>query len=790
MKLLSLSWILISLSLVYASSIYEPANPWLSLTFILAALLSSFLAFYGSSKARPGEARTRRPASGAATGPVPALKQALFYSLFILLPQLALLPFYAIFASRHHAESLLTPLVSFLMNLFGLPAVAEGPLIYMDAALKSYSFLSTWEKFGLLYLLMILIGLGVSLGLRRELKRAPALLALILVYFILRYTFMIMLYSTYFMHSLFWERSIMIASLIPLCLLLMYLDRGMPAMSLNTNISLDRTTGITALLCTALIFTGSLIFSNMDLGIEKEGRVVIDEYHSDWEWTTEVYDENWYGERSGYNYYCFYNYIDKYYTTSINQKPITKGLLDDCDVLILKTPTKPYTDEEVEVICHYVEEGGGLYLIGDHTNVFGTGSNLNQVAERFGLSFNYDCTYELVGGNLSTYKRPLLLAHKALGTMENFLFATSCTLSAPWYAEDVIVGYGLKNLQADYSQKNFFPADQNSPRLEFGLFLQSAALKHKEGRVLAYTDSTVFSNFWMFMRGKPELLLGNLSWLNRRNAMPGLSTRLVYTVLSLVLLIVNLIWWMRRPRSINTLILIPAAILGFILALATVFVVNALTTRSQEPIKDMVDIGFERAYSDYKLPDDLAGFKSNTDELLTTFYVWTQRLGYFPKSHDTIMDALRSADLSVLVRPKSDIKEVDEILREVEKGAKLLIMDSSKYGAHSNRLLESIDMRLIEAEMANFSSYDELKHIALSDKASAIRGGESLIRDARGNTIFAVKPVGRGLIAVFSDPDSFYNHKLGDVSMNLTANTEVLSKLEFKIMKYLIGLTP
>lgn len=798
MNLLWLACFLLSFSWSYALSIYEPADfsKW---TFtVLLGLSAAFCDFYRRSK-EPGRGGIKIGLKFERIRFFSSLKNALSYGMFVLLPQFALLPFFHTWASRNHSEKILAPIVSRVMNFFGVQSVSEGAVIYMNAPLKSYQFLSTWEKFGILYLFLFVIGVFVTLLLKKELKKFVIAVAVLVLYFIFRYVFIIMLYNTYFMHALYWERTISAVSFIPLCLWFMRERNHRSEMAgeqtickpdFKMGIKWDKFGIVTAALFALLVVSSTYIFSNIDLGAKKAGRVVIDEYHSDWEWTTEVYDENWYGERSGYNYYCFYNYIDKFYDTKINEKPIDEELLRSCDVLILKTPTKPYSDSEVDAIVDFVANGGGLYLIGDHTNVFGTGTNLNKIAKHFDLRFNYDCTYELVGGNLSFYKRPRLFPHKVVEEMPDFLFATSCTLNAPWYAEDVIVGYGLKNLQADYSQKNFFPADQNSAHLEFGIFLQSAAVKYQRGRVLAFTDSTVFSNFWMFMRGKPELLLGSLQWLNKENRFADLNVKLLFAILSGVLLSVNILWWILNRDKISIFILVFSGLIAFFFSVLSVQVLNKVTFEPQMPIKDMVKIGFDRQYSDYELPDDLDGFKSNTDRLLSTFYVWTQRIEYFPKSHDNLLESLRSSDLSVLVRPNRVPENTEAILREVEKGARLLILDSAKYSSHSNTLLKKIGMRITEGRMHTLANYEEIENIPLSENASAITGGKSIIKDENGNTVFAVQPVGRGFVAVFSDPDIFYNHHLGDVSMNLTPVTEILSKLEFKMMKFLISVTP
>lgn len=60
------------------------------------------------------------------------------------------------------------------------------------------------------------------------------------------------------------------------------------------------------------------------------------------------------------------------------------------DVLVFKTPTEPFTDEEVSTIERFVDQGGGLFLIGDHTNLFGMSTYLNKVAAPFRLAFRSD----------------------------------------------------------------------------------------------------------------------------------------------------------------------------------------------------------------------------------------------------------------------------------------------------------------------------------------------------------------------------------------------------------------
>ncbi|MCL5267496.1 MAG: GldG family protein [Bacteroidetes bacterium] len=288
-----------------------------------------------------------------------------------------------------------------------------------------------------------------------------------------------------------------------------------------------------------LIISCVAFFGFADPGHKKGGRILIDEGHSDWEWTTQPFDTTWYGERSTYNYYSMAQYLKYFYKVDQMSEELSEKLLSHYDILFIKTPTKPFTQTETDAIKEYVGNGGSLLLIGDHTNVFGITTNLNPIAEEFGMRFQYNAQYDL-DGELSDYQKPKILPHPSVQWLPTFMFATGCTLDAPLVVENSIIGYGLKAIDADYSQANFFPRNAgNGENAQFGLFVQAAGIPFGKGRVFLLSDSTPWSNFYMFIPGKPELMLGILDWLNRRNTFMVLirPVSLVVALLSFVALV-------------------------------------------------------------------------------------------------------------------------------------------------------------------------------------------------------------------------------------------------------------
>ena len=131
--------------------------------------------------------------------------------------------------------------------------------------------------------------------------------------------------------------------------------------------------------------------------------------------TIKPYDTEWYGQDAAYNYACIFDYLSHYYdvgrlepknrpaddkrkelpASSVAISQINSAALRDCDVLVLKTPTADFSPEEVQAIEQFVKRGGGLFLVGEHTDVFGTGRHLNSVAREFGFAFRHDCLFAI-----------------------------------------------------------------------------------------------------------------------------------------------------------------------------------------------------------------------------------------------------------------------------------------------------------------------------------------------------------------------------------------------------------
>ena len=319
-------------------------------------------------------------------------------------------------------------------------------------------------------------------------------------------------------------------------------------------------------------------------GSPKAGSVLINTYHTHWSRTDRPYDKSWYGSASGYNYAGLKRFLGDFHDVSELKDRITPDHLTNAGVLIIYAPDVAFTEAEKQAILAFVERGGGLFLIGDHTNVFGSTSHLNFLCRPFGFIFRDDVMFDLDEDFFQLYDLPLLPSQFLHG-MPFFKFRGPASIEPTSAFTRTMFRLGnAKSLRAIYSVNNFYPPPHDDPRMRTGDFSTAVSARYGRGRVVAFADSTIFSNFEIFYPGKYEYLLNVLRWLNRADAPLTMPLKRLSTV-GLVLLLAGLFWKAGRPRRVL------GAVMLFIVAAAAALVVsNAVERRRAEfprPVRPM-----------------------------------------------------------------------------------------------------------------------------------------------------------------------------------------------------------
>ena len=721
----------------------------------------------------------------------------------IISAQTFFLPLYSIFASHNHRVDVLSPVVSSIINLFGLKTSVNNGIVFVQTTLQTYPFTITWEKLGFFTWFNILIGvLVLFIFLPKIRKFGIYILGFFLysfIYLILRYVFFIFIFTKTMNISIFWDPFIITLSFLPFALLIIiytsFKDITLNLDSFNVFIfNKNRVLAMLMIFLFVFSIVGAFIFQ--DPGTEKQGRILIDEMHSDWEDSTRLLDKDWYGMLSTYNYYCWAEWLGKYYKVDRNiNNSLNSGLLNNYDILILKCPTNSYSNNEVKAIVDFVDNGGGLYLIGDHTNVFGMNYYLNQISENFGITFNTDATYELDTGKLSVYKPDSMFSHPVVQNIEEFDFLTSCTLSAPLTSENVIVGYGLMSEPGTYSTENFFRESVKSPDMDFGLILQVAGLKYGKGRILAFTDSTCLSNFCVFMDGYQSFNLGTIEYLNRINAYSYLN--MVFGGISITSLVLFVYLLRKENKTILIFLFLLVGLLTFSVAGPAFSNFNKVNYPLPNAHSDYTKICFDQEHSDFIISPSSSTYSMySSNYFFNTFFVWTQRVGGFPSLEKTFNDAIDKGNVVVIINPIKSFedKEVDVLKEYINDGGNVLLMDSIfNKDSTANELLQNFGL-FLNVESSDYSLYeslnDSLSNLTIGGTTKpylSIYGGDNVFIDGNNDTSVAVVELGEGKIVVVVDSYSFSDSVMGGTFTEPGESLRKIYDTEFYIFEELFN---
>jgi hypothetical protein len=375
-----------------------------------------------------------------------------------------------------------------------------------------------------------------------------------------------------------------------------------------------------------------------------------------------------------------------------------------------------------------------------------------------------------------------------------------------------MIGYGLGREWIDYGHKNFFGNMKLDSDEDYGLFVQAAAVKHGEGRVVAFSDSTVFSNFSFFWPGKSEFFLNALDYLNRKNRY-GNTLNLLFLAGGLVGLIASILLIHRFDLRPHVPVYILLGAISFWFSANRINHLNGHHYTNLQPHTKYTTVAFETQYSNIGLTETsaLLGEQITEEHLLQghehghehgpirwdyetfrTFYINLARLRVFPMTKTSLHEALHTGQIVVIINPgkqfaEGDIHRLDHFL---QRGGRVLLLDSvTNDRLATNQLLRRFNARInfsllpIEVswqvpkrevkvkngtddrkEAQKKPEYEKRAYGTISLPRLEVNGEHRPIFSDDGNRLLAVEiKRGKGSLVVFVDSTHFSNAVMGRV---------------------------
>lgn len=612
-------------------------------------------------------------------------------------------------ARLDHYPALALPLY-LALRLLGQPAQWTDGMVYIRTEAQVTAVLPSPDKFGGEFVLILVAALTVLAILYQvSVKRILLLWLTLAVFATLRaaaaVTFVIHNEST----ALWGNDYVTITAFLPILFFLPTLFR--PSANLVASVCTEHTDAIkptrktgqhrqslphiaflTILVCigTALIVGG---WRYVEPGVRKTGTVVVDESHSRWEWSEHPLGTKYFGRKSVYHYYNMVEALSHYYTVRRNFEAITDESLKNVSVLILKTPTHAYDQETRDAIGRFIARGGGVWCIGDHTDAFGMDTYLNSVLAPYGLYLRPDSLME-PGPGRNLWQGDAS-AHPIAKRMGMFLYYTGCSVHSDWGTPDVVTLGRVHRDAASYALGTFFGDFAIGQDEQTGYSTSAVAVPRGLGRIAIWDDSTLFSNFSIFMPGKTEMAIQTVDWLNRRE--PDVPRRPFLIVAGMLCVLAGLSLAHRARIGLSPIITLGVA-WGVGLGFAGASSGYEFAYPTPSPVKPFRLAAFyEPEFTDH-LPV-AAPLDDVTDTGYLSSFIAAQRVGRRPYVATNLTDALK-APVIIICHAHFSIPPADRARLQawVRAGGHLVLLDAGTGGTTSDiaHLMSEVGFNLTE----------------------------------------------------------------------------------------------
>lgn len=239
------------------------------------------------------------------------------------------------------------------------------------------------------------------------------------------------------------------------------------------------------------------------------------------------------------------------YMTISESQEITDNLFDDTAVFVVTNLNISFSAAEHAVIWDFIRNGGSLLVLGDHTDVGGIQTPLNDLLSPVGIRYRFDAALPLD----DTFKwltcthlfpHPITTPLPGLDTLQ---YGVGASLDISLSSFPVITGtYALSDEGNRTNEDIAFLGDYEYVKGEtLGDIILVAGAYYGQGKVLVFGDTSSFQNAALTFSF--PFIQSVFTWLT--STQTGLLTA-AQIVVSLILLIVAMLcFYLRKPPSMN-----------------------------------------------------------------------------------------------------------------------------------------------------------------------------------------------------------------------------------------------
>jgi hypothetical protein len=184
---------------------------------------------------------------------------------------------------------------------------------------------------------------------------------------------------------------------------------------------------------------------------------------------------------------------------------------------LVSSDNPEFTADEIAVIHQWVSEGGGLFMITDHTNVYYHAQRVNPILEPMGIEMLYHTAldappeYAVQGGAW------IKIRHYEPHPVTKDVKVTSFQTGGPFITEHGVgflsdSGWGDLWIESE-EEPGFYGNWRKEPGEPTGALPVIVAAEFGEGRVVVVGDQNIFGDEWVYVGQNFELAANSFEWL-------------------------------------------------------------------------------------------------------------------------------------------------------------------------------------------------------------------------------------------------------------------------------------
>ncbi len=353
------------------------------------------------------------------------------------------------------------------------------------------------------------------------------------------------------------------------------------------------------------------------------------------------------------------------YTPLIETPSLSPAHLDNVDILVIININTSFSNEEKQNIWEYVNDGGSLLVLGDHTNVGGIQQPLNTLLQPTGIQYQFDSALPLDPQfNWATCTQ--LVPHPvttALDPIYDLQISVGASLHTPSTATPLIIGkYGLADRGNTTNEEIAYLGDyEYQPGEHLGDLILASTSTQGSGKILVFGDTSSFQN--SALPYSYPFITNIFSWLHHP-ATPIFNQ--LQPLLAVILLISGLILIIRSYKNQVYPFIIPCILLSVLLISG---IANSLLYHPTHPTSGHI------AYIDISHNEQFT-IQPYTDTSLTGCILNLMRNNYQPLLLKSMTEKqLTNCDLLILHAPTEQLtsSEVNLLHNYMKTGGTIIL---------------------------------------------------------------------------------------------------------------------